>query len=67
MDLSTVTSATTSSISDAGTSQTVGIAVLKKAIDLDAQSATALIAAIPKNPATPNLPATLGKNVNTTA
>ncbi len=42
----------------------VGIAVLKKALDSDAATATALIDALP--PA-PNLPAHLGQNVNTTA
>ncbi len=67
MDLSAIVGATTNNISDAGTSQTVEIAMLKKAIDLDVQSAAALIAAIPQNPATPNLPATLGHNINTTA
>lgn len=45
----------------------VGIAVLKKAIDVQASTTTALIEALP--PATPvsNLPPHLGSNINTTA
>jgi hypothetical protein len=45
----------------------VGYAVLKKAMDVQASSAQALIEAIP--PATPaaNLPSHLGQNINTTA
>ena len=49
------------------TQDAVGIAVLKKAIDVQASTATALIEALP--PATPasNLPPHLGRNINTTA
>jgi hypothetical protein len=48
------------------TSQAVGTAVLKKAIDIQASSAAALLEALP--PATNvNLPAHLGQHVNTTA
>jgi hypothetical protein len=53
---------TATSIADTGTRQAVGIAVLKKAQDIAASSATALIEAIP-----PNLPAHLGNNINTKA
>lgn len=42
----------------------VGIAVLKKALDSDAATATALIEAIAP---VANLPAHLGQNINTTA
>ncbi|MCK9201921.1 MAG: YjfB family protein [Gallionella sp.] len=47
----------------------VGMAVLKKAIDIEAQSAMALIAAIPQPPqqSAANLPPNLGQNINTTA
>lgn len=49
-----------------GTTQAVGVAVLKKAIDIQASSATALLEALP--PATgANLPPHLGRNINTTA
>jgi hypothetical protein len=49
------------SMAQARTGDAVGIAVLKKAMDLQAQSALALINAIP------NLPPHLGQNVNTVA
>lgn len=51
----------------AETNDSVGLAVLKKAIDMQASTATALIQALP--PATPanNLPPHLGRNINTTA
>lgn len=47
----------------------VGIQVLKKAMDMQAQSAAALIEALPKptQPSSANLPPHLGQNVNTTA
>lgn len=47
------------------TNQAVGVAVLKKAMDVQAAGAMALIDALP--PVQPNLPANLGQNVNTTA
>ncbi|HCI14649.1 MAG: hypothetical protein A2063_10390 [Gallionellales bacterium GWA2_60_142] len=52
---------------DAG--DAVGIAVLKKAIDIEAQSAMALIAALPQPPqqSAANLPANLGQNIDTIA
>ena len=55
---------TATTIADTGTKQAVGIAVLKKAQDIAASSASALIEAIPP---VPNLPAHLGNNINTTA
>lgn len=50
-------------------SDAVGIAVLKKANDIQAQTAMALIAAIPQPPqqSAANLPPNLGQNINTTA
>ena len=48
------------------TSQAIGIAVMKKAMDAQASSAIAMLEALP--PATSaNLPSHLGQNVNTTA
>lgn len=47
-------------------SQEVGVAVLKKALDISASNAASLIASVPMPPAQ-NLPAHLGKNINTTA
>ncbi len=51
------------------TSNDVGIAVLKKAISIEAQGALALINAIPQAPQTSsvNLPQNLGQNINVTA
>ncbi|SEF82656.1 YjfB family protein [Nitrosomonas ureae] len=50
------------------TKEAVGIAVLKKAMDINAASALALIEAIPDNSqSAPNLPLNLGRNINTTA
>jgi len=47
--------------------QQVGIAVLKKALDVEASTALALLQAIPPVPSIANLPANLGQNINTTA
>ncbi|WP_394808257.1 YjfB family protein [Nitrosomonas sp.] len=54
-------------MADASTNQAVGIAVLKKAIDINAAGALALIEALPDINSTQNLPAHIGKNINTTA
>lgn len=49
-----------------GTNQAVGVAVLKKADEVQASSAAAMLEALP--PATaPNLPEHIGRNINTTA
>jgi len=45
----------------------IGYAVLKRAQDVQASSAQALIEAIPPAPAAANLPSHLGQNINTTA
>ena len=55
------------SIADTGTKQDVGLAVLKKAQDIQASTATQLLDAVQAAAPAPNLPAHLGKNVNTTA
>ena len=51
------------------TSDVIGITVLKKALDIEAQSAMALIKAIPQpsQQSVSNLPLNLGQNINTTA
>lgn len=49
------------------TSDVAGLAVLKKAISIEAQSAMALINAIPQQQSAANLPPHLGQNINTTA
>ncbi len=54
------------SLANNATNQAIGIAVLRKAMDVQASSAAAMLEALP--PATgANLPAHLGQNVNTTA
>lgn len=65
MDTNSIASLATSMASTA-TSQAIGIAVQKKAMDIEANGALALLQAIPPAP-TPNLPAHLGQNINTTA
>ena len=55
------------SIADTGTRQAVGVAVLKKAQEIQSSTATALIEALPPVPSAPNLPSHLGNRVNTTA
>lgn len=51
------------------TSTDAGMTVLKKAIDIEAQSLMALINAIPQptQQSAANLPANLGRNINVTA
>ncbi|HJV02995.1 YjfB family protein [Duganella sp. LX20W] len=66
MDVTGIAQASTT-IADTGTKQAVGVAVLKKAQDIQASSAAALIQAIPPVPSTPNLPSHLGNTINTTA
>jgi len=55
------------SIADTGTREDVGIAVLKRAQDIQAATATQLLDAVQAAAPAQNLPAHLGKNVNTTA
>ncbi|MYN08100.1 putative motility protein [Massilia sp. FT127W] len=55
------------SIADTGTKQDVAVAVQKKAQDIQASSAQALIEAIPPVPKASNLPSNLGNTINTTA
>ena len=51
------------------TSDTIGLAVLKKAINIEAQSVMALVNAILRAPqqSAANLPPNLGRNINTVA
>lgn len=60
--------ATSSTVQAQSMSARVGVTLLKKALDIEAQSALALIAAIPRPAPTPSrLPPNLGQNINTTA
>jgi len=47
--------------------QELSVAVLKKALDNQAQAAKSLIEAIPQPPSTAGLPPNVGRNINTTA
>jgi hypothetical protein len=65
MEISSIANLATS-MEAVRTDQEVGIAVLKKALDMQATSAAALLQALP--PVQPaNLPPHLGQKVNTTA
>ncbi|HEV7814042.1 MAG TPA: YjfB family protein [Janthinobacterium sp.] len=54
-------------LANTGTKEAVDIAVQKKAMDVQASSAAALVQALPPVTSTQNLPAHLGNKVNTTA
>lgn len=62
MDVSSIASLA-STLASTGLQQQVGIAVLKKAQDMQNTAASALIEAIPAA----NLPSHLGQNINTVA
>ncbi len=66
MDVTGIANVATT-MAETSTNQAVSIAVLKKAMDLSAASALALIEAIPDNIPLQNLPSHLGQNINTTA
>lgn len=67
MDVSNIASLATA-LSSTQTNDAVGISVLKKAMDIGASNAEALIAILPEIPVSASsLPPHLGQNVNTTA
>lgn len=53
-------------IATTATNQAIGIAVMKKAMDVQASSAAAMLEALPPTTEA-NLPPHLGQNINTTA
>lgn len=57
--------AVASNLQQMQTVNAIQVAVLKKAMDIQAQSALALLEALP--PVTPSSPAHLGSNIDTTA
>jgi hypothetical protein len=57
----------TNSISTNSTDQSIGIAVLKKALDSETAVAAALLDALPPVQRSENLPPNLGRTINTTA
>ena len=64
-----ISGADLSSVSGQTAGNAAGLSVLKKTMDVQAQSAAALIDALPQpaGRSSGNLPAHLGQNVNTTA
>jgi len=67
MDVTDIANVATAMITTS-TNQAIGIAVLKKAIDLSTEGALALIEAIPDNQSfIQNLSSHLEQNINTTA
>jgi hypothetical protein len=66
MDITSIASAS-SSMAQTGIKQEVGIAMLKKAQDIDKASAATLIEALPAAQRPQNLPANLGNTIDTTA
>lgn len=56
-----------SSVADTGTKQEVGVAILKKAQQIESSTATQLIDSVKAVPAAQNLPAHLGNTINTKA
>ena len=65
MDVNGIANLTTS-LAEVQSSQSVGVSVLKKALDVERDGAAALLNALPP-PSAVNLPAHLGQSVNTTA
>ncbi|SEN41247.1 Putative motility protein [Nitrosomonas marina] len=66
MDVTNIAN-TATSMNEAFIQQASGTAVLKKALDISADNAMALIEAIPENTSAQHLPSHLGQNINTTA
>ncbi|KAB8041317.1 YjfB family protein [Janthinobacterium aquaticum] len=66
MDVGSIAQLSTT-MAETGTRNEVGMAVLKKAQDIQSSTATALIEALPPVPSAPNLPSHLGNRINTTA
>lgn len=66
MDVSSIASLSVS-IAETGIKQEVGVAMLKKAQEIDKTTAAALIQALPAASPAQNLPANLGNTINTTA
>lgn len=56
-----------SNVAASGADPAVGYTVLKKALNIEAATASTLLAALPPVQSTQNLPANLGRTINTTA
>ena len=62
-----ITGSVMNALSGQAAGDAVGVTVLKKALDIEAQNAMTLINALPQPPQAQNLPSHLGQNVNTKA
>ena len=60
-------SAISAAVSQTNAQDQRSVLVLKKALDSQAQTAAALIEALPQPPSIQNLPLQVGRNINTTA
>ncbi len=68
MNVNANTSTVLASMAGQSTGDSVGVSVLRKAMQNEAQTAQQLINAVPQpEKTTNNLPANLGQNINTTA
>lgn len=68
VNMSAGTNAALASMTGQNTGDAVGVSVLKKAMQIEAQNAQMLINAVPQpEKTTNNLPPNLGRNINTTA
>ncbi|MDA8094071.1 MAG: YjfB family protein [Betaproteobacteria bacterium] len=67
MDTASLSNALASQVSAQSNPSATSVVVLRKALNLEAQSAAALINALPRPTSPQNLPSHLGQNVNTTA
>ncbi|HTH45650.1 MAG TPA: YjfB family protein [Oxalicibacterium sp.] len=66
MDVANIASLSSAEAQDRQ-NQAVGIAVLRKALQMQGKQAVSLIDSISQPPSVPNLPDYLGKNIDTTA
>ena len=66
MSVSSIASLSTA-MATTQTDTQIGVAILKKSIDIQSQSALELLQAIPSPAPASNLPSNLGQNINTTA
>jgi hypothetical protein len=66
MDINSLTRLSTS-VAETGIKQEVGLAMLKKAQQIQSSTASQLLNAVQSPPSVQNLPANLGNTINTTA
>ncbi len=66
MDINSLTRLSTS-VAETGIKQEVGLAMLKKAQQIQSSTASQLLNAVQSPPSIQNLPANLGNTINTTA